>query len=100
QLGCSSATIHKAIKQTPSLQKWAERKGAAVPKAQSLQDVVADGTAQSREPNPEDEAAIREYLERDLTHQERGFFNGLSREQQLDFLNDPDKHQTILGRKP
>jgi hypothetical protein len=99
QFGCSSGTINKAIKETLSLRNWAERKSAA-PKAQSLYDVVTDGTAQSSEPNPEDEAAIREYLERDLTPNERAFFNGLSREHQLYFLNDPDKHQKILGRQP
>jgi hypothetical protein len=60
---------------------------------------VADRTAQDREPDPEDEAAIREYLERDLTPEERAFFNGLSREDQLDFLNDPDQYRKILGRK-
>ena len=99
QLGCSSGTINKAIKETPSLRIWAERK-AASPKAQTLHDVVTGCTAQSREPNPEDDAAIREYLERDLDPAERAFFNGMSREDQLYFLNDPDQHQKILGRKP
>jgi hypothetical protein len=100
QLGCSSATINKAIHETPSLHAWAKHQTAATPKAQSLNEVVTDSTAQSREPDPADDAAIREYLERDLTPEERAFFNGLSREDQLDFLDDPDKHGKILGRKP
>src|SRR5262249_27773469 len=96
QLGCSSATINKAIEKTPELQSWAKPQTVALPKAQSLNDVVMDRTAQGRELDPEDEVAIREYLEReDLTPDKRAFFNGLSLEDQLDFLDDPDKHQRI-----
>jgi hypothetical protein len=63
--------------------------------------VVTDQTVQGRELSPEDEAAIREYLERDdITPDERAFFNSLSPEDQLAFLDDPDKGQRILGRKP
>ena len=108
-LGCSSATINKAIKNTPSLHPWAQRPDAA-PRAQSLSgwkpgeaytDVVTASRPQTRELNPEDEVAIREYLEReDLKPEERAFFNSLSTEDQLDFLDDPDKHRKILGRKP
>jgi hypothetical protein len=100
RFGCSSGTINKAIRNTPGLQTWAKSQTAAMPKAQSLTDVVTDRTVQSREPDPADDAAIREYLERDLTPEERAFFNSLSRDNQLDFLDDPDKHQRILGRKP
>jgi hypothetical protein len=39
QLGCSSATINKAIKNTPSLQKWAKPTATSAPKAQSLNEV-------------------------------------------------------------
>jgi hypothetical protein len=99
--GCSSGTINKAIKETPELRAWAKRQTAAAPRAQSLNDVVTDRTAQSRELGPDDEVAIREYLEReDLTPEERAFFNSLSPEDRLDFLDDPDKHQKVLGRKP
>jgi hypothetical protein len=100
RFGCSSATINKAIRSTSELTVWAKRPDAA-PKAQSVNDVVTDRTPQSREPDPADEVAIREYLERDdLTREERAFFNSLSRDDQLDFLDDPDKHTRILGRKP
>jgi hypothetical protein len=62
--------------------------------------MVIDSRAQSSEPDPADDAAIREYLEREnLTPQDRAFINGLSREDQLFFLDDPDKHPRILGRK-
>ncbi len=106
--GCSSGTINKAIKNTPSLQAWAKPKDVTAPKAQSLSsmkhgeyvDVVTDRTPSSA-PDPADEAAIREYLEQeDLRPDERAFFNGLSPKDQLEFLDDPDKHQKILGRKP
>jgi hypothetical protein len=53
QLGCSPATINKAIKESPSLSTWATRKAAA-PKAQGLHEVVTDRTAQGSEPNPAD----------------------------------------------
>lgn len=103
-LGCSSGTVNKAIQNNPKLRQWAQRPGA-VPKAQSLNPVVTDATPSSREPDPADEAAIREYLEGDRTPDERAFFNGLSREDQLAFLDDPDAHDLdepvrILGRKP
>lgn len=69
--------------------------------------MVTDRTPQDTELNPRDDAAIREYLEReDLTREERAFFNGLSTEGQLEFLSDlpdkypPDKNPRILGRKP
>lgn len=106
--GCSSGTINKAIKKTPSLQAWAKPEGAIAPKAQSLSgmkrgeyvDIVTDRTPSS-ELDPVDDAAIREYLEReDLEPEARAFFNSLSCKDQLDFLDDPDKHQKILGRRP
>ena len=104
-LGCSSKTVNEAIHKTPSLQGWAKQQGKATPRAQSINPVVTDNKAQSREPDPADDAAIREYLERDLTPEERAFFNGLSREDQLAVLDDPDAHGLdeqvrILGRKP
>jgi hypothetical protein len=100
QMGCSPRTIFKAVQNTPELKIWALRQ-TATPKAQSFNDVVIDRTAQGREPDPADDAAIREYLEReDLTPEERAFFNGLSREDQVMFLDDPDKYDRILGREP
>jgi hypothetical protein len=111
QIGCAPSTINKAIRKTPELQNWAKRQAIPAPRAQSLTppqkgggaylDMITDRKAQSRELDPEDEVAIREYLEReDLKPEERAFFNGLSPEDQLAFLDDPDKHQKILGRKP
>jgi len=112
QIGCVASTVYKAIQKTPELQSWAKSDTASAPRAQSLTppmkkekgyvDMVADRTADSRQLDPADEVEIREYLEReDLTPEERAFFNGLpSREDQLFFLHDPDKHQKVLGRKP
>jgi hypothetical protein len=108
--GCSSGTVNKAVKNTPALQPWAwaaKLQNQSVPRAQSINEMVTDNTAQSTAPNPVDDAAIREYLEREnLEPDERAFFNGLTREHQLFFLNDPDKYHDkqgrpkILGRKP
>jgi hypothetical protein len=95
---CGVATISKAIKRTPSLQDWAQKPGGS-PKSQSINAVVTDCTAQSRELNPEDDAAVREFIE--LADPEvKAWFLALSPEDQLAYVNDPDKHQTILGRKP
>jgi hypothetical protein len=110
QLGCSSGTINKAINKrgTPELKAWAKQPEAK-PKAQSLNEVVTDQTAQRTEPNPEDDAAIREFIE-NADPENRAWFLALQRDQQLEYLNDPDAskpgptgpvlHQKILGRKP
>lgn len=107
RFSCSLATINKAIQNTPELQTWSRPQ--RTPKAESLtphskqndgwSDKVADQIHQEREPNPADEAAIREFVEQ-ADPQTRGWFNALSRDEQLAYLNDPDKHQNILGRKP
>jgi len=98
QFGCSSATIHKAIHSSPKLTAWAKRPGA-VPRAQSINPVVTDSTPQSREPDPTEEAAIREYIE-NANPDAKAWFINLTVEKQLEFLEDPDKHQRLLGRKP
>src|SRR5262249_24756181 len=63
QLTCSPSVVYKAIQQTPELHSWAKRLTAAAPTAQSINDAVTDSKAQHRELNPEDDAAIREYIE-------------------------------------
>jgi hypothetical protein len=108
QFRCSSATINKAIKNTPDLQAWVKPQEAAAPKAQSLSgwkpgvgyiDVVTDSTAQSRELDPADEVAIREFIEQ-ADPETKAWFLALTPNKQLEVVNDPDKHQRILGRKP
>jgi hypothetical protein len=99
RLGCSSGTINKAIRRTPELQNWAKPQATTAPRAQSLNKVVADRTAQSREPDPEDDAAIREFIER-ADPQTKAWFLGLARDKQLEVVSDPDKHPRILRRKP
>jgi hypothetical protein len=105
RLGCSSGTINKAIKQTPSLKAWAKRPPAA-PRAQSLHQstrdgqnlsMVTDNTPQERELDPQDEAAIREFLET-ADPQTKAWFHALSTEDQLAFLDDPDKGQKVWPR--
>lgn len=99
RLGCSSSTINKAIHETPSLQAWAKGKVAARPRAQSLNDVVTDRTAESRELDPADEAALREFIEK-ADPETKTWFLALSLHDQLAHLDDPDKHDRIFGRKP
>jgi hypothetical protein len=102
QVHSSPATVNHAIQHTLSLRAWAasgKRRIAAQPRAQSLNDVVTDRAAQGREPDPVDEAAIREFLE-SADPETEGWFLALSRQDQLDYLHDPDEHRRILGRKP
>jgi hypothetical protein len=98
QIGCSRSTVHKAVQNTPELQAWARRQRSSA-KAQSMNEVVTEAAEQDKEPDPEDEAAIREYVER-ADAQSRAWFLAQKREDQLAFLNDPDRHDKILGRKP
>lgn len=109
QLHCSSSTVHKAVEKTPELQSWAKRDSTSAPKAQSFtppskkgdgySNMLTDATPQDREPDPADEAAIREFIET-AEPDIRAWFLALPREEQLAYLNDPDKHPKILGRKP
>lgn len=99
RFGCSSGTINKALRKTPELQRWATRQTVATPRAQSLNEVVTDHTAQNVELAPEDNAAIREFIEQ-ADPETKAWFLSLKAEDQLAFLDDPDNHQQILGRKP
>jgi hypothetical protein len=99
QLGCSSGTINKAIRETPELQAWAKRQTEGTPRAQSLNEVVTHRTPQSRELDPADDAAIREFIEQ-ADPQTKAWFLALPPETQLEVAKDPDKHHQILGRKP
>jgi hypothetical protein len=109
QFGCSSATINKAISETPSLTAWASRT-KSISKAQSLTplgrygylDIVTEDTPQKTEADPAEEAAsreLRQFIE-NADPETRAWFHGLQPKDQLDFLRDPDKHKRILGRKP
>jgi hypothetical protein len=101
RFGCSPATIHKAIHETESLEVWAKRPTAA-PRAQGINPIVTDRTPQRSEPDPEDDAAIREFIE-GADPEEKAWFHAQSRDDQLSHLNylaehpellsDPDKHQ-------
>jgi hypothetical protein len=61
--------------------------------------VIVESKAQRREPDPADEAAVREFIEQ-AAPDVKAWFLALPFEDQLDFVSDPDKHQKILGRKP
>ena len=102
-LGCSSSTINKAIMKTPTLHAWANarsaRQPAEVSRAQSLNNPVTDRTAQNRELDPKDEAAIREFIEQADPETKACFLARGRSKTQLAYLDDPDKHQKILGRK-
>ena len=81
----------------------------AAPRAQSLTppmkkkkgyvDTVTDRTAQSRELDPADEAAIQEFIE-NADDETKVWFLAQTTENQLAYLDDPDKHQKVFGRRP
>ncbi len=96
-LRCAPGTVNKAIRNTPELHGWAKR--AAQPRATSANVVVMDNRRQSTELDPADDAAIREYIET-ADPEVRAWFLALPIDAQLDHLDDPDRHQKILGRKP
>lgn len=96
-IGTSLSNVHNAIQKTKSLHGWAYRQ--ATPRAQTANELVTDSTAQSREPDPADEAMISEFREK-ADPETRTWFDALSRENQLAVLDDRDGHQRVLGRKP
>jgi hypothetical protein len=98
RIQCAKSTINKAIRNTPSLKNWAKRK-AGSPRAQSLTPVVIESTAQGRELDPADDAAIRQFIEK-AEPETKAWFLALPTQEQLNYLNDPDSHQKQLGRKP
>jgi hypothetical protein len=97
RIGCSSATVSKAVNNTPSLKAWANAgaQNRTAPRDQGMTDVITDRTPQRRELDPSEEVAISEYLQGDLTPQERAWFHSMSSEDQLNFLNDPDREPKI-----
>lgn len=96
QIGCSVATVHKAVDHTPELFAWAKRQAA--PRArQGLEGQVIDNAVQVRELKPDDEAAIREFIEQ-AEAETRAWFQSLPVEEQLQVVNDPDKHQRAFPK--
>jgi hypothetical protein len=96
---CSTQLVHKAVHSSAGLTAWARPQQTVIPKAQSLNSVVTDRTAQRREQDPADDAAVREFIEQ-ADPETKSWFHALSSDDQLDVVNDPDKHRKILGRKP
>ncbi len=120
RLGCSKATVHKAIMGSRALQYWREgHRGGGTPKAQSLHGVVLDSTP-GKGSDPAEAAAENERLDRELrrlleeaTDEERASMNSLSPEEQkelartvLESKKDQDTQDRgdggmrDLGRKP
>jgi hypothetical protein len=98
---CSTSTIKKAIDKTPDLQRWAKREAQPRVEQQGLSGTVLDNSRQTREMNPEDDAAVREFIEK-ADPETKAWFLALSLDQQLAFLNDPDHeppaHKPIKAR--
>jgi hypothetical protein len=94
QLGCSSGTVHKAVCNTPSLQDWARQpEGAPRTVGQARcrttrtegADKAMTDNARSRELSPENEVAIREYIEQ-ADPSDRAMFQAMPTEKQLELL--------------
>ena len=52
RIGCSKATVNRAIRETPSLREWASRPKASAINAESIEGRVLDSMAQRRESDP------------------------------------------------
>lgn len=94
RLGCSKATIQKAIKNSTKLKGWQARykKMNVSPHASSLNEFVADNTAQTVECDPSDmltdedyDYALRRLIE-EAGPEEKARLNGLSDEEQRDLV--------------
>jgi hypothetical protein len=59
---------------------------------------LSEREPQSRELPPEDDLAIREFVEK-ADRETKAWFLALSVDEQLAYLDDPDRHPKILGRK-
>jgi len=90
EFGCSKTTIAKAISSTPSLAAWAAKKRSK-PRAVDFTQKVADETHQIREIDPSEAAAIREFIENETDPRTKAWFIAQKPEDQIAFLDDPDK---------
>jgi len=54
KIGCSSATVHKAIRRTTELSQWSEKQHGSATGMLPLDGIVTDNIAQSREADPSD----------------------------------------------
>jgi hypothetical protein len=101
--GCSKSTVYKAIHSSPKLREWAKRQAA--PRAQQgLSGAIMGHGARSEKLSPAEEAAVREYLDRDdLTAEDRGHFSSMQAEDQIKYLNELAEleadHAADRGRK-
>jgi len=114
-IGCSSSTVHKAVRETPALHEWANYQSdrQAPLRAQSLNDVVTDSKTQTTELLPDELAEIHLYREkiskrisklpgeRDKEELKKllAAFDSASIEVQLLMAENPDDYDRILGRK-
>ncbi len=114
---CSVATVDRAIAKTPSLHQWAGYKRPAIPKAQTLTDVVTDSVPQCRESGPSNlieeadiDRTMRQLMEQ-AAPEHRAALNKMSDEERRRvaafaienhdvILDDDDRGNRILGRRP
>lgn len=126
RLGCSGATINKAINDSDTLKGWMarHRESKASPRATSLNEVIADNAEQTREPGPADalpdedvDNALARLIEQ-AEPSERARLSNMSPEQRrevarlfLEQTKEPDseppdlsagkpRRNRLLGRKP
>jgi hypothetical protein len=92
RIGCSPSTAHSAIKNNPKLREWANSKSIAgpTPNAQTLENEHLSTIPQTRELSPEDDAAIREFVEK-ANPKDKALFLALSVDNQLKVVEDPEQ---------
>ena len=109
RIGCSPATVNKAISNTPGIQEWAIRPTSGAPSTVSLNSVILDNNADGREPDPaeliedtEVDTMFRHLLE-EAKPEERAKLNAMTTEEKRELArtvaNDPDASNRISRRK-
>ena len=106
RLGCSPATIHKAIDRTDELKEWTARPAYSATGMQSLDGIVADSTPQQREPDPtnivedEDVDEALQYLMERVEPEEKARINTMDpaskRELAETVYRDPDREEQVM----
>jgi hypothetical protein len=105
-IGCSPATVNKAIQRTASLQEWSERQKGSATGMQRLDGINADSLPQVCEPDGTDiieDADVdkaMEYLLAEVTPEEKAGIRAMSAVQRRELAqaayNDPDTAEQIF----
>ena len=108
-IGCSIATINKAIRNTPALADWSKRPVSSQSSAMSISDAILDKVSQQREGDPAnmieelDIDNAMAYLIENATPEERAKIHAMTPAEKRRLADaayrDPDREDAILKTK-